>query len=66
MRLRWYGWAGLGIVVVAEICLFARQPFVAQWFTPLVWTGLATSSSPTRWLCACVATRSCTTDRAKR
>jgi len=39
MRLRWYGWAGLGIVVVAEICLFGRQPFVARWFTPLVWTG---------------------------
>jgi len=29
----------LGIVVVAEICLFARQPFVATWFTPIVWTG---------------------------
>jgi hypothetical protein len=39
MRLKWYGWAGLGVVVVAEICLFARQPFVAQWFTPIVWTG---------------------------
>ncbi|MBN1813764.1 MAG: hypothetical protein JXA14_18130 [Anaerolineae bacterium] len=39
MRLKWYGWVGLGIIVVAEICLFARQPFVAKWFTPIVWTG---------------------------
>jgi hypothetical protein len=39
MRLRWYGWLGLGIVVGAEMCLFARQPFVARWFTPIVWTG---------------------------
>ena len=39
MRLRWYGWLGLGIVVGAEICLFAGQPFVSRWFTPMVWTG---------------------------
>lgn len=39
MRLKWYGWLGLGIVFVAEICLFARQPFIARWFTPIVWTG---------------------------
>lgn len=37
--LKWYGWLGLGIVILAEILLFARQPFVAQWFTPIVWTG---------------------------
>jgi hypothetical protein len=39
MRLKWYGWLGLSIVVVAEICLFAHQPFVSKWFTPIVWTG---------------------------
>ena len=39
MRLKWYGWLGLGIVAGAEICLFLRQPFVARWFTPIVWTG---------------------------
>jgi hypothetical protein len=39
MRLKWYGWLGLGVVVAAEILLFARQPFVSQWFTPIVWTG---------------------------
>lgn len=39
MRLKWYGWLGLGIIVVAEILLFVRQPFVARWFTPIVWTG---------------------------
>ena len=39
MRLKWYGWLGLGVVVAAEILLFARQPFVSHWFTPIVWTG---------------------------
>jgi hypothetical protein len=39
MRLKWYGWLGLGIVIAAEILLFAGQPLVAQWFTPIVWTG---------------------------
>ena len=39
MNFKWYGWLGLGILVVAEVCLFARQPFVSQWFTPIVWTG---------------------------
>ncbi len=39
MRFKWYGWLGLGIVVGAEVCLFARQPFVATWFTPIVWSG---------------------------
>jgi hypothetical protein len=38
-RLTWYGWLGLIIVVGAEALLFAGQPFVAQWFTPIVWTG---------------------------
>jgi hypothetical protein len=39
MRLKWYGWLGLGVVVGAEALLFGGQPFVAQWFTPIVWTG---------------------------
>ena len=39
MRLKLYGWVGLGTILVAEICLFARQPFVAKWFTPIIWTG---------------------------
>ena len=39
MRFKWYGWLGLIIVAGAEICLFVRQPFVSQWFTPIVWTG---------------------------
>lgn len=38
-RFPWYGWLGALIVIVAEILLFARQPFVARWFTPIVWTG---------------------------
>ncbi len=39
MRLKWYGWLGLGIVGGAELCLALRQPLVCQWFTPIVWTG---------------------------
>jgi hypothetical protein len=39
MRLRWYGWLGLGVIGVSEILLFAGQPFVSRWFTPIVWTG---------------------------
>lgn len=39
MRLKWYGWLGLTVVIVSEICLFARQPFVSRWFTPIVWSG---------------------------
>lgn len=39
MRLKWYGWLGLGIIVLAEILLFAGQPFIGRWFTPIVWTG---------------------------
>jgi hypothetical protein len=39
MRLKWYGWLGLAIVIVAEVLLFAGQSFVGRWFTPLVWTG---------------------------
>jgi hypothetical protein len=38
-RFPWYGWLGAATVVVAEACLFAHQPFVSQWFTPIVWSG---------------------------
>jgi hypothetical protein len=30
---------GLAIIVAAEAALFAGQPLVARWFTPIVWTG---------------------------
>jgi hypothetical protein len=39
VRLKWHGWLGVGIVVVAEILLFCGQPLVGKWFTPIVWTG---------------------------
>jgi len=39
MRLRWYGWLGILVVVVAEVLLFLGQPFVGKWFTPIVWSG---------------------------
>jgi hypothetical protein len=37
--VRAYGWAGLGIVLGAEALLFAGDPHVGGWFTPIVWTG---------------------------
>jgi hypothetical protein len=37
--MRTYGWAGLGVIGVAEALLFTGEPTVAGWFTPIVWTG---------------------------
>jgi hypothetical protein len=39
MKLGWYGWLGLGIMVVSEGLLLLRVDPVATWFTPIVWTG---------------------------
>jgi hypothetical protein len=39
MRLKWYGWLGLGWVLTAQALMFARVEPVHQWFTPIVWTG---------------------------
>lgn len=37
--MRAHGFTGLGIIVVAEALLFAGEPTIARWFTPVVWTG---------------------------
>ncbi|PYM25755.1 MAG: hypothetical protein DMD78_05815 [Candidatus Rokuibacteriota bacterium] len=37
--MRGHGWVGLLIIALAEAGLFAGQPLVARWFTPIVWTG---------------------------
>lgn len=38
--MRLYGWAGLAVIAAAEILLFSgRASIVAEWFTPIVWTG---------------------------
>jgi hypothetical protein len=37
--MKWHGWLGLAILLGAEALMFARQPFVSTWFTPIVWTG---------------------------
>jgi hypothetical protein len=37
--MRLHGWAGLGVVGAAEVLLWAGEPTVARWFTPIVWTG---------------------------
>lgn len=38
-KFKAHGYVGLATVVVAEVLLFAGQPVVGQWFTPIVWTG---------------------------
>ncbi len=39
MRFIWYGWLGLGWMIVAEILMFLKiEPFY-RWFTPIIWTG---------------------------
>jgi len=39
LRLKWHGWAGLGVIGASEILLFSGVPFVSTYFTPLVWSG---------------------------
>lgn len=36
---KFYGWAGLCIIILAEILLFTKVKFIGWFFTPLVWTG---------------------------
>jgi hypothetical protein len=37
--VRWHGWLGLAVIVVAEVLLLGGQPVVGRWFTPIVWSG---------------------------
>jgi len=39
MRFAPHGYAGLVIIMVAEVLLFSGNQFVGHWFTPIVWTG---------------------------
>ncbi len=34
-----HGYAGLGIIILAEALLFGGNDLVGRWFTPIVWTG---------------------------
>jgi hypothetical protein len=34
-----HGWLGLAILLGAETLLYSGVPFVATWFTPIMWTG---------------------------
>src|SRR5713226_8897740 len=38
-RFEPHGYAGLAIIVAAEVLLFGGNQFVGHWFTPIVWTG---------------------------
>ncbi|PYS65386.1 MAG: hypothetical protein DMF74_04130, partial [Acidobacteria bacterium] len=34
-----YGYAGIAIIIAAEVLLFGGNQLVGHWFTPIVWTG---------------------------
>src|SRR5437870_8805700 len=34
-----YGYAGIAIIIAAEVLLFGGNKTVGHWFTPIVWTG---------------------------
>lgn len=38
-RLPWWGWAGLGIILAAELLLDLRVAWLSTYFTPIAWTG---------------------------
>lgn len=38
-KLKPHGYAGLGIIFIAEAFLFSGNEMVGRWFTPIVWTG---------------------------
>ncbi|HEU4386381.1 MAG TPA: hypothetical protein VFV34_01200 [Blastocatellia bacterium] len=38
-RVKIHGYAGLIIIIGAEIALFTGNQLVGRWFTPIVWTG---------------------------
>ncbi len=39
LKLPWWGWMGLAEILLAEVLLFLRAPWITTFFTPLVWTG---------------------------
>lgn len=38
-RLPAHGYAGLAIILLAEVLLFSGDALVGRWFTPIIWTG---------------------------
>src|SRR5262252_8683717 len=38
-RIPLYGYAGIAIIIVAEILLFGGNQLIGRWFTAIVWTG---------------------------
>lgn len=38
-KFRAWGWAGLAVILSAELLLFFQAPWVRTFFTPVVWTG---------------------------
>jgi hypothetical protein len=38
-KMPWFGWLGLGIMILSEILLWTGNDFIALIFTPVMWTG---------------------------
>ena len=39
MYLPWHGWVGVIIIVTSQLLLYMGNRFVANWLTPIMWTG---------------------------
>jgi hypothetical protein len=48
-RFRAHGWAGLGIILLAEALLFRGVTWVATFFTPIAWTGYLLLADAAVW-----------------
>lgn len=48
-KFPWWGWMGLAEILLVELLLFRRTPWVTTFFTPLVWTGYLLLSDGLVW-----------------
>ena len=37
--MKFHGYLGLTVLILAEVLLFSGNQFVGHWFTPIIWTG---------------------------
>jgi hypothetical protein len=48
-KFPWWEWIGLAEIVLVEVVLFRRTPWVTTFFTPLAWTGYLLLSDGLVW-----------------
>lgn len=58
-----YGFAGLAIIIAAEVLLFNGNRVVGMWFTPIVWTGYILCADA--WVRSSAGASLLTTDRSE-